>query len=93
MVINMDDDKKHTLIKEEVDAFDTPLDARIHQVALPPQTIKEAEDIADKLWRDYPCFKSREDAAYFSMLPLSRQDSVAVLVRATELENEKCQEA
>lgn len=85
----MDDTKKQTLIKEEMDALDTPLDARIHKVDLPPQTKQEVEDVADKLWRDYPCFKSRMDAEYFSMLPLSRQDSMAVLQRASELEREK----
>lgn len=90
MVINMDEERKLSIIKEEKDALDTPLDARIHRVELPPQTKQEVEDAADKLWRDYPCFKSREDAEYFSMLPLSRQDSVAVLVRASEIENEKC---
>ena len=84
----MDDTKKQELIKEEVDALDTPLDARIHRVELPPQTKQEVDDVADKLWRDYPCFKSREDAEYFSMLPLSRQDSVAVLTRASEIERE-----
>ena len=90
MMLNMDEEKKLALIKEEEDALDTPLDARIHRVELPPQTKQEVDDAADKLWRDYPCFKSREDATYFSMLPLSRQDSIAVLQRASELENEKC---
>lgn len=84
----MDDTKKQELIKEEVDALDTPLDARIHRVELPPQTKQDMDDVADQLWRDYPCFKSREDAKYFSMLPLSRQDSVAVLYRASEIQRE-----
>lgn len=82
----MDDERKLAIIKEEEDALETPKDARINHVELPPQTKKEVEDVAEKLWRDYPCFRSKEDAEYFSMLPLSRQDSQMVLVRASEIE-------
>jgi hypothetical protein len=86
----MDEEKKLAIIQEEKDALDTPLDSRIHTVQLPPQTKQKVDDAAEKLWRDYPCFRTREDAEYFSMLPLSRQDSVMVLERASELERERC---
>lgn len=85
----MDEETKLALIQEEKDALDTPLDARIHTVQLPPQTKQEVEDVAEKLWRDYPCFRTREDAEYFSMLPLSKEDSILVLKRASELERKR----
>ena len=79
------------LVKEEKAALDTPIDARIHTVELPPQSEKEVDEYGEKLWRQYTCFKTKEDAMYFSMLPLSRKDSAMVLTRAMEIErqNEK----
>lgn len=79
---------KEDIIAEEKAALDTPIDARIHTVELPPQSKEEVEAQGDKLWRQFPCFKTKEDAMYFSMLPLSRQDSVAVLTKAMEIERE-----
>ena len=79
---------KEDLIAEEKAALDAPLNARIHTVDLPPQSKEEVEAQCDKLWRRFPCFKTKEDAMYFSMLPLSRQDSVAVLAKAMEIEKQ-----
>jgi hypothetical protein len=85
--------QKEKLIKEEKSALDTPIDARIHTAELPPQTEKEVEDYCDKMWRQYPCFKTKEDAMYFSMLPLSRTDSTLVLKRAMEIEKQTQKES
>lgn len=83
------DATKEDLIAEEKAALDTPIDARIHTVELPPQSKEEIEAQGEKLWQQFPCFSTKEDAMYFSMLPLSRQDSVAVLTKAMEIEREE----
>lgn len=83
------DAKTQDLIAEEKAALDTPIDARIHTVDLPPENHEEIQAKGEKLWRQFPCFKTKEDAMYFSMLPLSRQDSVAVLTKAMEIEREQ----
>jgi len=87
------DTHEKDLIQEEKAALDTPINARIHTVEIPPQTEEEANDHGEKLWRQFPCFKTKEDAMYFSMLPLSPTDSVRVLTRAMELEGQNKKEA
>ena len=87
------DTKKENLIAEEKAALDTPIDARIHTVDLPPETKDEVEAKGEKLWKQFPCFKTKEDAMYFSMLPLDRKDSVMVLQKAIEIEREEAEEA
>lgn len=84
----MDVSEEH-LIAEEKAALDTPINARIHTVDLPHESKEEIEAKGEKLWRQFPCFKTKEDAMYFSMLPLNRQDSMAVLTKAMEIEREK----
>ena len=83
------DAHKEDLIAEEKAALDTPIDARIHTVDLPFESKEEIEAKGEKLWRQFPCFKTKEDAMYFSMLPLSHQDSIAVLTKAMEIERER----
>lgn len=87
------DSTTQDLIQEEKAALDTPINARIHTVELPPQTEKEVDEYADKLWRTYTCFKTKEDAMYFSMLPLSRTDSALVLAKAMDIEKQNKKES
>lgn len=86
------DVNKENLLAEEKAALDTPIDARIHTVEIPPQSKDEVEAQGEKLWRNFPCFKTKEDALYFSMLPLSRKDSVMVLQKAIEFEKQELEE-
>jgi hypothetical protein len=80
-------EKKMSMIKEEMLAYDSPLDARIHQVKAPPETDRELAADAEMLYAaGTGVFSSYEEAEYFSMLPLTVADRVAVLARTRELQ-------
>lgn len=89
------EEQKRKIAEEEAQAIETPLDARIHRVEVPSESTLEFDAKVIKLQQQFPVFASHEDAEYFSMLPLSRQDSIAVLQRAREiqLEGEKEKES
>jgi hypothetical protein len=82
------EEQKRIIAEEEAQALETPIDARIHKVEVPPESTLEFDAKVLKLQQQFPVFASREDAEYFSMLPLSRQDSIAVLQRAREIQME-----
>ena len=78
------------LRREEVAACDTPLNARIHSIGLPPDTVLACEAEAQAVYVKYSdTFKKFEDAEYFSMLPLDKASRDTVLKRAVELEKER----
>lgn len=83
------EEQKRVIAEEEALALETLPSARINNVPLPIETAAEFDAKVDKLRRQFPVFVSREDAEYFSMLPLSRTDSMAVLKRAMELQAEE----
>ena len=81
--------EKSLLIGEEKMAYDTPLDARIHSVQLPPEGRLETErDTASVYARFADVFKDYEEATYFSMLPLDVAARETVLKRALEIKQE-----
>ena len=83
----MDEELKTQLITEEIDACDTPLNARIHQVDLQPETELELEAETRKVWAKYSdVFKNYEEAEYFSMLPLSTKDRHEIIKRAKDIQ-------
>ena len=83
-------DEVKALMKEEVDAIDMPLNARIHRVPVPDDSVTGVEDEVNRVYSQYrQVFTSKEDAEYFSMLPLSDTDRDRVLKRAKELVDEE----
>lgn len=81
---------KGELIAEEADACDTPLDAKIHTAQLPPSTQKELDADTQALYVKHSgVFKDYQEAEYFAMLPLSKEDRVRILARAGEFEREE----
>jgi len=81
------------LLEEEQEACDTPLDAKIHKVPVPRETEAEVEEEAKNLYAQFcDVFKCKEDAEYFSMLPLSKKDRMTVLKRASEITKEEKQQ-
>ena len=80
---------KEALIAEEAGACDTPLDAKIHTAQLPPSTQKGIDAETQALYVNHRgVFRDYEDAEYFAMLPLSKEDRVRILARAGELERQ-----
>lgn len=82
----MQSDHKQALVREEQEACDTPLDARIHHVDLVEDDMgardRELNCLADK-YSDV--FRNRDDAIFFAMLPLTAVDRDGVLTRAREI--------
>lgn len=77
------------MLEEEKGACDTPLDARIHTVQLPPDGQAEVERDALAVHSRYAhLFKNSEEATYFSMLPLDTAARESVLKRALEIQCE-----
>jgi hypothetical protein len=75
-----------SLIDEEAAAFDVPLANKIHTAALLSEDMKQRDAEIAKIASEYEdAFKTKEDAEYFAMLPLSRSDRVRVLDRARAL--------
>ena len=82
-------DERAALIEEEKLGCDTPLDARIHTVPSPLETDREIEVEAERLYTEgRGIFKNLKEAEYFSMLPLSKQERLAVIRRTLEIQQE-----
>ena len=85
------EEHKRTIAEEELSALETPVAARINAVPVPLDNPVEFDAKVMKTMQQFPVFKTREDAEYFSMLPLSRKDSINVLHRALEIQREESQ--
>ena len=71
------------ILVEEQEGRDLSLSHAIHTADVPSEDISQRDKDIERLANKYEdVFKSREDAEYFAMLPLSRQDRERVLVRA-----------
>jgi hypothetical protein len=74
------------LVAEEMAAYDTPLHRAIHTAEVLSEDLRERDEEVTHLVQKYrDVFRSKEDAEYFAMLPLSVKDRVSVLNRAREL--------
>ena len=83
-------DDRTALIEEEKLAYDTPLDARIHTSVLPPHTDQELKAEAERVYLEGKgVFKDLQEAEYFSMLPLSKEDRMKILTRTLEIQREE----
>jgi len=75
------------LLAEEQKARDLPLTHAIHTAEVPSEDIAQRDIDVGRLADKYNnVFKTREDAEYFAMLPLSRTDRELVLARALHIE-------
>ena len=82
-------DERAALIEEEKLGCDTPLGARIHTVPSPLETDREIEVEAERLYtQGRGIFKTLQEAEYFSMLPLSKQERLDIIRRTLEIEQE-----
>jgi hypothetical protein len=82
-------DERAALIEEEKLGCDTPLGARIHTVPSPLATDREIEVEAERVYTEgRGLFKNLKEAEYFSMLPLSKQERLAVIRRTLEIQQE-----
>lgn len=83
------EERKRSIAEEELAALETPVAASINTVPVPVDTPLEFDAKVMKTMQQFPVFKSRADAEYFSMLPLSRKDSINVLRRALEIQKDE----
>jgi hypothetical protein len=83
-------DERAALIEEEKLGCDTPLDSRIHTAPLPLPTSRELEVEAERVYAaGKGIFKDMQEAEYFSMLPLTKRDRLAVIKRTFEIQREE----
>jgi hypothetical protein len=89
--MNQSEDEKTSLLEEERAALETPLDARINSVDVPPETKEQWKEVSRDICQRYRhLFKNREEAELFSMLPLTTDEQRdRVIKRALELEGKK----
>jgi hypothetical protein len=72
------------------DNDDTPVNPRVAGATVQSDLIPEWNDGAKAFIANYGSnFKSRSDCEYFYMLPLSKEQRVAVVARARSLDAEK----
>jgi len=81
----MDIDQRITATEEE-DAFDADLSQAIHRVELSSDCVSERNAELNRIADKYSgVFKSRADAEYFAMLPLTSVDREQVLQRSRQI--------
>jgi hypothetical protein len=87
---SVEEEEKAAILREETNAYDTPLDARIHTAKLSSEGLAERDqELTDIASGHRDDFTSYEDAIFFAMLPLSVSDRAFVLKRARVLEAAK----
>jgi hypothetical protein len=85
----MQTEQKITIQEEELLAMDADVSAKIHTAELLSEDMGNREADINAVAAAYKnVFKNKDDAVYFSMLPLTDADRAIVMRRAIELHHE-----